>query len=272
MFEEVKYQIGRHPSVFFFEFHDSLCNGNIKALEKFANLIIDHRIKIQWAGQAIMRKEMTYELIVKIKRAGCINLAYGLETASSSTLEKIGKIFSKGVDVDKVISDSYRARLGCSLNFMFGLPGETEEEANENIEFIRSNAQRISAVNPSPAFCAISPGTIAFENSEKYGIDLSGGTDYWVSNDVTNNYLKRLERFERFVSTVHELGIPCVYSHSRLANRNEAIGNYYFAVGDFEKAIPYYEEAIKSESKNQICTEKLNVCYERFKRLSVQRS
>lgn len=260
MFEEVKYQLTKYLGVFFLAFQDSLVNGNIKALEKFCDLIISSGIQVQWAGQAIIRKEMTYELLTKLKKSGCVSLAYGLETTSASTLEKIGKVFSKGIDIDRFMKDSQKAGVGANLNFMFGLPGETDEEAEENILFLKRNAKLIDTVNPSPGFCSITPGTLAYKNPEKYGIDISNGSDYWVSADGTNTYLKRLERFERFIATAHELGVPCVYMHPKYANKNEAIANYYFAIKEYEKAIPYYEDAIKYEARNQANIDRLEIC------------
>lgn len=261
MFAEIEHQLRKYPGIFFFDFQDSLVNGNIRALERLCGLIIDRGIRIQWAGQAIIRKEMRYELFVKLKKSGCVNLAYGLETVSASLLEKAGKVFSKGVNINQMLTDSQRAGLDCTLNFMFGLPGETDEEAGANIDFVRKNADKIATVNPSPGFCLIGSGTLAYAEPAKYGIDLSKGSSYWESIDGSNNFLKRLERFEKFVAVVHELGMRSVYSHPKLTNKNEAIANYYFAIENYEKAIPYYEDALKYEPVNQLNIDRLKLCY-----------
>lgn len=269
MFEEVKHQIKRHPWVFFLDFQDSLCNGNIKALGKFCDLIIAEGLQIQWAGQAIIRKEMDYELFVKIKKSGCVNLSFGLETASPRLFENIGKVMARGVDIDRFVADSKRAGVECGLNFMFGLPGETDADAEESINFVRRNATNISSVNPSPSFCGVCPGTLANETPEKYGIDLTQGPTYWESMDGTNNYLKRIERFEKFIAAVHELNIPCVYASPRLANKNELIANYYYAICEFEKAIHYYEGSLRSESDNQTTRDRLEFCRKKAKERNV---
>jgi radical SAM superfamily enzyme YgiQ (UPF0313 family) len=261
MLDEVKYQLERHPDCYFFEFYDCLVNGNVKELETFADLIIADGIKIQWSGQAIIRKEMTFKLLTKLKLSGCICLAYGLESTSPAVLENIGKTSSKGVDIDKLVKDHKRAGLGCVFNFMFGLPGETDSDAEKNIDFLERNAGDIGAVNPAPGFCLISPGTLAYEDPSKYGIDLSNGGYYWQSTDGSNTFVKRLERFERFIAATHELGIPSIYTQSKLENRNGAIANYYFTIKDYEKAIPYFIKAIESEHKNQLNIDRLRMCY-----------
>jgi radical SAM superfamily enzyme YgiQ (UPF0313 family) len=261
MFAEAKYQLERYPHVYFFDFQDSLVNGDIRALESFCDLILSNNVKIKWSGQAIIRKEMTYGLFTKLKKSGCVSLAYGLETTSMALMERIGKVFSKDVNIDQLIDDSYRAGVSCVLNFMFGLPGETDEDALINIEFIKRNSKKITAVNPSPGFCAICPGTIAYKNPGKYNLDISKGYDYWESKDGANNYITRIERFEHFIANVHRLGIPSVYSHPKLINKNELLANYYFTLEDYEKAISYYEEAAQANPDNRVFKDKLRICH-----------
>ncbi|MBI5326872.1 MAG: cobalamin B12-binding domain-containing protein [Deltaproteobacteria bacterium] len=262
LYDEMRYQIEKHPHISYFEFHDSLINGNITEIERLCDNIIRDRLNVFWGGQAVVRKEMTYELLVKFKKAGCVSLAYGLESTSKPLLKKVGKIFTAASDIDRLVRDSYRAGVGCGLNFMFGLPGETDDDAEENINFIRRNAKYIYAINPSSAFCLIHPGTAAYAEPENYRIDISKGASYWESSDGKNNYLKRLERFERFVSEVQRLKIPCVYPYPRLLNHSELIADYYYHIGEYGKAIPYYKESIEKESETKEKIEKLNHCYE----------
>jgi radical SAM superfamily enzyme YgiQ (UPF0313 family) len=270
MYKEMRRHLEMYPHITYFEFHDSLVNGNIKELGILCDFIIKDRLKIFWGGQAIVRQEMNYEFFSKLKRAGCVSLAFGMESSSKSVLEKVGKVFSKKADIGAMLRDAYRAGVGCGLNFMFGLPGETDEEAEENIEFLRRNAKYIYTVNPSPAFCLIYPGTAAYENPEKYGLDLSKGSSYWDSLDGDNTYLKRLERFESFISEVHRLKIPCVYPYSRLPNHDEAIGDYYISISDYESAAPYLESSLESEGYVDEKADKLRVCREKIASGAIQ--
>lgn len=261
LFQEVSSQIKNHPHVFFFEFHDSLINGNIKELEKFCDTVIAGRIEIKWSAQAVIRKEMTYDYFVKLRKSGCVNLSYGLESASSLLMARVGKAFARDADVERIIRDSYRAGVCSNLNFMFGLPGETDDEFNKTLNFLARNKKYITSVNPSQSFCVFSPGTKGYLNPVGYGIDMRNGPLYWESIDGKNNYLVRMERFERFVALVHKLGIPCTYPHSRMVTRNENIADYYYHIGEFEKAIPYYEASLKCENDNKTTREKLKLCH-----------
>ncbi|MBN1798419.1 MAG: B12-binding domain-containing radical SAM protein [Spirochaetales bacterium] len=261
MYNEMRYQLERYPHIAYFEFHDNLVNGNIRELERMCDCIIEGKRQIFWGGSAIVRKEMTYDLFLKLRKAGCTSLSFGIESTSKSVLEKVGKIFAKAADIDSIVRSSYKAGVSCCLNFMFGLPGETDDEAEENIEFIRRHAKYIKAVNPSPALCFIGPGTSAYESPEKYGIDLTKGGTYWDSTDGENTFLRRLKRFEKFISEAHRLKIHSIYPHPKLVNRNEVIADYYFYTKEYEKAIPYYKNALEKESCDKIKEEKLNTCF-----------
>ena len=52
-------------------FNDSLINGSPRELESFCDLIIERDIKFAWGGMALLGKEMTKDLLTKMKKAGC---------------------------------------------------------------------------------------------------------------------------------------------------------------------------------------------------------
>ena len=124
---------------------------------------------------------------------------------------------------------------------MFGLPGETEEDAFESLEFLRRNKQHNVTVNPSACFCGFAPGTLAYDDPQRYGIDLSKGNLYWESTDGRNTYISRLKRFEDFCRLVHELKIPTTYPSTVLLDRNRSLGNYYREAGDHLRASWYFK-------------------------------
>jgi hypothetical protein len=252
MIEEVKYQLKLYPEIDFIDFQDSLCNGKISAIEKFAEYLIENKIKIQWAGQAVIRKEMTEELMIKLKQSGCVVMAYGLETPNPTLMRSVGKLLSKGADIDKIAESHARTGLNAVYNVMFGLPGETEEDSLMVLEFLRRNSKNKLYVNPSAAFCGFANGTPGWENAEKFGIDKTLGGTFWKSVDGNNTFLVRLKRFEDFCRLVSDLGIKTTYPSTYLLNRNQVIAQYYIAIGQPEKAIYYYTEWVKDHPEDQI--------------------
>jgi radical SAM superfamily enzyme YgiQ (UPF0313 family) len=241
IFEEIRFQLTRYPSINYLDFQDSLVNGLITELEHLADLIIGSGLNVQWAGQAVIRKEMTAELMIKLKRSGCVCLAYGLETPSESLMHKIGKVMSKGADVNAIAEAHAKTGLGATYNFMFGLPGETEEDAFEAHEFLRRNVKYGLAVNPSSGFCGFAPGTLVYEDPQRYGIDLSKGGMFWESTDGKNTYICRLKRFEDFCRLVQELGISTTYPSTVLLDRNRSLGHFYLQAGQQVRAGWYFK-------------------------------
>jgi radical SAM superfamily enzyme YgiQ (UPF0313 family) len=253
IFEEIKLQLARYSFVNFLDFQDSLVNGLIQELDRLADLIIDSGLKINWSGQAVIRKEMTPELMTKLKRSGCVCLAYGLETPSESLMQKIGKVMSKGADVNAIAEAHGKTGLGATYNIMFGVPGETEEDAFEAHEFLRRNKKYGIAVNPSSGFCIFAPGTLVYEDPQSYGIDLSKGGMYWESIDGKNTFITRLKRFEDFCRLVQELGISSTYSSTVLLDRDRALGHYYLQAGQPARASLYFKGWLeKHPDDNQI--------------------
>jgi len=260
IFAEIESQMARYPQVDTIDFQDSAVNGNIRELERFADLVIASGRKIRWTGQAVIRREMTFELASKLVQSGCSCLAFGLETASTSLMRTIGKNAANGAAPEQVIKDCARAGLGCAYNFMFGLPGETDLDAQNSMDLLRRCAREIGTVNPSPAFCGFCPGTLGFENPEKYGIDLTANPNYWRSTDGTNTFLTRLARFEAFCSLVDDLKIPTTYRSRLLMDRERAIANYHLVQGNSEEAAKWFKEWLAREPNDRSARARLDEC------------
>ena len=240
IFAEIQAQMKRYHSIDFVDFQDSLVNGKMRELERLADLIIESGLRVQWAGQAIIRKEMTVEILAKLKRSGCTCLAYGLETPSPTLMHSIGKFLSKGADIDALAEAHGRSGLDAVYNVMFGLPGETEEDAFSVLEFLRRNHKFRLVVNPSPSFCSFSPGTEGYDHPERFGMEMTKGALFWESTDGLNTYPVRLKRFEDFCRLVSELGIETTYPATHLLERNRTLGRYFEISGNPSRASYYY--------------------------------
>lgn len=251
VYREIVSQRKRYPFVNFIDFQDSLVNGVIRELKKLADLLIEGNLKMEWAGQAVIRKEMTTSLLKKLRASGCVCMAYGMETASSSLMLKVGKVCSRGANPHSIAEAHAEAGLGAVFNFMFGLPGESEEDSFEALEFLRRIKGRNVAVNPSPLFCGFGPGTLAYEHPERYGVDLQKGPKYWESTDRENTYVRRLKRFEDFCRLVKELEISTTYPSTRLLDRDRSLGEYYQIAGDPDRSSYYFGEWLKEHPDDQ---------------------
>ncbi len=78
------------------------------------------------------------ELLSLLKRAGADNVAYGLESANPMVLERI----NKPIDLERlsdVIRLTQEAGINVELFSMFGLPGETFDQALNTLAFVKKN-------------------------------------------------------------------------------------------------------------------------------------
>jgi hypothetical protein len=175
-FENIKERYG--PSLI--RFNDSLINCNMKSLETFCNLLIERKIRMYWMGNARIRPEMTDKLIVKMRKAGCIGLWYGIESGSQRILNKM----KKGYDLktaEKVIRDTARSGIRVLIFMIVDFPGESPSDFRKSVDFLQRNGDFIDQVSIS-RFGVLHDSEI-FRNPQKYGIDVIGR-----KMDANNSY------------------------------------------------------------------------------------
>lgn len=267
LFDEIIYQLSRYPQTESIRLHDSVSNGNVKELEKFCDLMIENQIKISWnLENAIIRKEMDKTIYKKLKKSGCTLIGYGMETPSKKLLKSIGKNACQTADFDKVISEGARAKITMGINMMFGLPGETDEDFNEQLAFLRRHRKDRSRIiiNPALNFCYIPKGCAIAENPDKFDVDISKGELFWSSRDGKNTFFLRMERFEKFCAYANQLGYTNLFNITQLINRNEQMGNYYVRDGDDAKGLRYLITSFNTESKTADLAKEIIGIYEKL--------
>lgn len=208
IFEEIKYHVeNNHIDVF--SFKDLLCNGNIGELNLLSDLIINLNLKINWDSQATSRKEMTYELLCKLRKAGCGTLIYGVESFSNNVLKRMRKLFNAEI-AERVIKDTCKAEITTIINIIVGFPGETEEDFQETLEAIKRNKKYITQIG-AISVCLINDRSDLEINPQNYGIVLLNDPKIrakrWVSADGKNTYEVRQKRAERILELINQLGL-----------------------------------------------------------------
>ena len=256
MFDEVVDLLKKYPDLEEVRMSDNISNGKISALEEFCDLMINSGLnkKIKWSLEsAVIRKEMRKPLYDKLREAGCTLLGYGMETPSNKLLKQVGKTLAvqKGVDLPAILKEGKEAGLIVNVNVMFGLPGETEEDFNYLMEFLRDNINALSMVNPSLNFTEYYPGSSGHEDPGKIGVDLSKGTMMWDSKDGKNTYITRMERFEKFCRLAKKFKIDNLFQIEELTNKNKLLFEYYYKSNDVKNAkIEYAKIEKKNLQKN----------------------
>ncbi len=263
IFEEIAYQVKRFPGVNYFYFIGSLLNGNVKELSQFCDLLISSGLKIKWSGQAIIRPEMTRELMEKMAKAGCEWLGYGVESGSQQVVKSMNKHFSIA-NAEAVLENTRRAGIGTQANFMFGIPTETQEDFRKTLEFLQRNRENIDSVLASQSFCVLDKGTYLYTHAKALGIINPQHHLYWET--AGNNYVERFRRYEEFCRLALSLGLPETSGVLRVKpDKWLLLGDYFLFKKDYSAARECYKKSIKLESKNTTTLKKIAQCQKRLK-------
>ena len=126
--------------------------------------ILKRDYKISWS--CLARPEIMSDDIFKlIKRAGCWQIAYGIESADQAILDTIKKRVSIE-RVEEIINKTNEAGIHSRGYFMIGCPGETEETIEKTSRFITKSGLRDFHVT----FCTPMPGAELFDTAQNYGV------------------------------------------------------------------------------------------------------
>lgn len=197
--EEIKHIKDKYR-IWCFALNDSLINGNMKFLSGFCDRVISENIKISWWGMARVNNQMTEQFLNKMVKAGCVQIAYGVESGSQRVLYSMHKNYDVDM-MDKVLFNTYKAGIKPGINLMLGFPGEEEEDFQATREFVKRNSRYVSYVNISTL--GIEPFTEIYINRIAMGIDFKDSVN-WRTLDGKNNYEIRLERAQILSKVVNE--------------------------------------------------------------------
>ena len=255
LFEHVKQHTENFRQINYFYFNGLLLNGNLKVLEEFCDLIIQNNIKISWAGQAIVRNDMTFELLKKMKMAGCGWVGYGIESGSQKVLDAMNKNFN----IDKALplfKNTRDAGIAFQINLMCGFPVETEEDFEQTLNFLKLARPYVNSILASQSFFTLEKCTYIKNNPEKFGITDASHHLYWKSKD--NDYAVRFERYERLCRLALELKYPETSGISAVKpDKWFLLGEYYFYDKNYAEAKECYEKSAATEFKSKEIYEKL---------------
>jgi radical SAM superfamily enzyme YgiQ (UPF0313 family) len=215
IYEEIKYQLKKHPHIDSFHSDSPALNSNLKELSKLCDLIIQDGLKINWSGFALIDKNMNLDLLKKMKEAGCSGLNFGIESGSQDIIDKMRKGF-RVEDAEQNLRDAYSLGIEVVANFIIGFPGEKEKDFQETLDFISRNQQHISSAG-SMHSCWLGPYMYLYDHADEFNIiinsssnDLSCNIHNWSCPE--NNQQIRKAREDEFKDFINSLGIGKAWS------------------------------------------------------------
>jgi anaerobic magnesium-protoporphyrin IX monomethyl ester cyclase len=204
---EVMENIDPEHDVPHIHFNDSLINGAPRELERFCDMVIESGVTFHWEAGALIRKEMTEELLMKMKKAGCYHLGWGLESGCQEVLNLMHKRFFT-IDLAKeVIKRTHDCGIEQSICLIAGFPGETEMMFQETLHFVRDYQKYFSNVFTMPLL--VVPNSLVYDEYQEFGLDFKNAREYlkWQSSDGSNTYEIREKRLEILRSVLKEKAV-----------------------------------------------------------------
>src|SRR5262249_33106807 len=151
----------------------------------------------------------------KLRQAGFVALRFGIDAFSENTLRLQKKGYTTAT-VCQNLRDCSEAGIFSEVNWVIGVPGETEEDVDESIALILKNKPyigRLANINP----LILVTGGVYWLEPEKHNIHFRGNKEelyathpraipahLWYSTEPYIDEKVRQQRFERIVLALHE--------------------------------------------------------------------
>lgn len=148
---------------------DCSVNPTRKVAENLCNFLVKNNLDITWSASCRFH-DTDYDFFKMMQEAGCRRLCFGSETVSDKVLNYIQKDITR----DKIIEgleNSHRAGIWNLLNFIFGLPYETYEDALCIIEFILEYHEYIDECVCNKFF--LNPFSLFFRQADKFNLQVT---------------------------------------------------------------------------------------------------
>lgn len=128
---------------------DLAINHSLEKMDQLLDALIASKIKIKWYSYAKVR-DMPMDILKKLPLAGCRGLFWGFEAATNKMLNVYNKPFTVEQGEDLVIKIA-QLNIYNIVSLIYNGPGETEEDFQELLSFIRrlSRYKRYMLIRPS---------------------------------------------------------------------------------------------------------------------------
>jgi len=245
------------PSGFFF-LSDTL-NISKQFINDFCDEMLKYKVKISWTD-SVRADNLDKDTLVKMRKAGCIRLIFGMETASAKLLSYVNKkIGLKGLQ--NILKWSDQAGIWNGLEVICGLPYEKEEDIAETISFISNNREYINTLYFNQF--GLRDGSLLLKHAEDFGIENIRVLNQYANEDFT--YFHKYGYDEKNGLKWDKKKEQILYSHRKLLAAID--WNIEFPIFEFEHFLFFLYAKFKEKSQilkifNAVAEEKCNLIRE----------
>lgn len=159
-----------------------------KRVERIAQRLIEEEVGIRWAASCRVNYAANYapEFLELLRKSGCVQLTFGVESGSDRVLDFIGK----GITVEQVLTAATKlknAGIRGTYHFMGGFPTEMTGEFLDTCRLI----DKLMAISPDIVVREMSvfapyPGVKLIPECKRLGYAEPENLEAWVGMDWTN--------------------------------------------------------------------------------------
>lgn len=146
---------------------------NKKNARRICELILERRLKLRWLVASHINTA-DRELMQLMKRAGCFQVIYGVESGDNDTLKRIHKGYTRE-EVIETVKMTHELGLNMYINLMTGFPWETPAHVQNTMDLINTIEPMVYAFQCYGAVVPY-PNTALYEDYK----DSAGFADWWL--------------------------------------------------------------------------------------------
>ena len=215
--DELEWLAGQGCSLYMF--NESDLNGMPEKVIEICDEIIRREIKVKLTGQLRIHKKSDRAFYQKLHEAGFVALRFGVDAFSENTL----RLQKKGYTTEMVsqnLKDCWESGIFTEVNWVIGVPGETDADTEEGIQLILDNRDyigRLANINP----LILINGSVYWIDPEGQGIHFRKPreelyakyprivpAEHWYSSEPYIDAQVRKQRFERIVRALMAAKFP----------------------------------------------------------------
>lgn len=161
--------------------------------QQFCNEIIRRKLDIHWICQSRVDL-INEEITVLMRKAGCIMICLGIESADQDILDNSNKMSTTDRCI-KACRQVKQAGIRLFTYWVFGLPGETHDSAHATIKLLRYFVDEKLVDMTHCTVCVPYPGTDLYKHPDKYKIHIlhEKYEEYWMNCDYMGTGLSVIE-------------------------------------------------------------------------------
>jgi len=180
--DELEWIVENIPEIKEIFIEDDTFTINKKRVVEVCNSMIERNLKIIWSTNA--RADIPYDVLQKMKYAGCRMVIVGYESGVQRILNNV----KKGVTIkqaEEFTKNAKRAGIKVFGSFMIGLPGDTKETIEQTLKFAKKLDPDTIQIQQAVPF----PETEFYEWCQKNGYLLTNDFSKWLDENGQLNFI-----------------------------------------------------------------------------------